>query len=165
MAMIEKKGYGQVEPNHLSAQRTGQIYAQSPAHNDIKELENGAFVRLMTDSNTWGIDGTSEWMLVYNEVKLYDNQRQGYKDFVVRKDESVGGVIVPRVFKTNIGDIFTTNLAAQADVGAKLTPVEDELKGYAILGAADGESAMIFEVLKKTTMPDGQAAVKVIRVK
>ena len=29
------KGYGQVEPNHLSAQRTGQIYAQLPAKADI----------------------------------------------------------------------------------------------------------------------------------
>ena len=30
MAKIERIGYGQVEPNHLSAQRTGQIYAQLP---------------------------------------------------------------------------------------------------------------------------------------
>ena len=28
-------GYGQVEPNHLSAQKTGQIYAQLPAAADI----------------------------------------------------------------------------------------------------------------------------------
>ena len=31
-------GYGQVEPNHLSAQRTGQIYAQLPANKDIDVL-------------------------------------------------------------------------------------------------------------------------------
>ena len=35
------RGYGQVEPNHLSAQRTGQIYAQLPAAADIDVLENG----------------------------------------------------------------------------------------------------------------------------
>ena len=34
-------GYGQVEPNHLSAQRTGQIYAQLPANPDILILEQG----------------------------------------------------------------------------------------------------------------------------
>ena len=28
-------GYAQVEPNHLSAQRTGQIYAQLPADPEI----------------------------------------------------------------------------------------------------------------------------------
>ena len=30
MALMAKKGYGQLEPNHLSAQRNGQIYAQLP---------------------------------------------------------------------------------------------------------------------------------------
>ena len=39
-------GYGQVEPNHLSAQRTAQIYAQLPAAANIDVLisqvqENG----------------------------------------------------------------------------------------------------------------------------
>ena len=32
-------GYGQVEPNHLSAQRTAQIYAQLPADPAIEVLE------------------------------------------------------------------------------------------------------------------------------
>ena len=31
MATIKRKGYGQVEPNHLSGIVTGQIYAQLPA--------------------------------------------------------------------------------------------------------------------------------------
>lgn len=38
-------GYGQVEPNHLSAQRTAQIYAQLPAAADIDVLEQGQFVK------------------------------------------------------------------------------------------------------------------------
>ena len=38
-------GYGQVEPNHLSAQRTGQIYAQLPAAPSIDILEQGQFVK------------------------------------------------------------------------------------------------------------------------
>lgn len=37
------RGYGQVEPNHLSAQKTAQIYAQLPAAADIELLENGQF--------------------------------------------------------------------------------------------------------------------------
>ena len=37
-------GYGQVEPNHLSAQRNGQIYAQLPADPAIEQLEQGQFV-------------------------------------------------------------------------------------------------------------------------
>ena len=32
---IKRVGFGQVEPNHLSAQRTSQIYAQLPAKSYI----------------------------------------------------------------------------------------------------------------------------------
>ena len=39
-AAFVERGYGQVEPNHLSAQVTGQIYAQLPAAADIEMLEN-----------------------------------------------------------------------------------------------------------------------------
>ena len=38
-------GYGQVEPNHLSARRNGQIYAQLPAASTINLLENGQFAK------------------------------------------------------------------------------------------------------------------------
>lgn len=40
-AKFVTRGYGQVEPNHLSAQRTAQIYAQLPAAEAINVLENG----------------------------------------------------------------------------------------------------------------------------
>ena len=33
-------GFGQVEPNHLSAQRTAQVYAQLPANKDIELLDS-----------------------------------------------------------------------------------------------------------------------------
>ena len=45
MATINRIGFGQVEPNHLSAQRNGQIYAQLPCKSDIAVLENGQFVK------------------------------------------------------------------------------------------------------------------------
>ena len=168
MAILEKKGYGQVEPNHLSAQRTGQIYAQTPVADDIKVLENGAFLKLDSATNTLGTTGNGEWMLVYNEVKLYDNARQGYKDFVVRADETVGGRIYPRMFKTNVGDIFTTNLIeAGLGVGDQVTPTVDTDSKVGILKpvASGADPDMVFEVIKLTTMPDGQAGVKVVRVK
>jgi hypothetical protein len=168
MAMLTKIGYGQVEPNHLSAQRTGQIYAQTPVNAAITELENGVFLKLKTSDNTLGVDGSGEWMLVYNEVKLYDNQRQGYKDFVVRADETVGGKIYPRMFKTNVGDIFTTNMIeAGLEAGDKVTPTAGTGDKVGILKpvASGADPDMVFEVLKITTMPDGQAGVKVVRIK
>lgn len=165
MAILEKKGYGQVEPNHLSAQRTGQIYAQTPVNEAITELENGVFLKLNTADNTLGVDGSGEWMLVYNEVKLYDNKRQGYKDFVVKADETVGRKIYPRLFKTNVGDIFTTNMIeAGLVLGDKTTPVDNG--GVGILApVGEAEAEIVFEVIKLTTMPDGQDGVKVVRTK
>ena len=168
MAILEKKGYGQVEPNHLSAQRTGQIYAQTPAAADIEVLENGAFLKLDSATNTVGITGNGEWMLVYNEVKLYDNARQGYKDFAMKKSETLGGVITPRLFKTNVGDIFTTNMIEDGlAVGDKVTPTAGDGDKVGILKpvASEANPDMVFEVIKLTTMPDGQAGVKVVRIK
>ena len=64
-------GYGQVEPNHLSAQRTGQIYAQLPAAADIEILEQGQFAKYDYANGEVNFTGAGEWMLVFNEIKLY----------------------------------------------------------------------------------------------
>ena len=163
MAKITRIGYGQVEPNHLSAQRTGQIYAQLPADSSIDKLENGQFVKYDYANGKVNFTGEGEFMLVLNEVKLYD-ERKTYKDFVMKKEDYVGKVMVPRVFKTNIGDIFTTNMIdPEAEITAgttKLTPGEN-----GILTTATGTEEMIWKVVKVYTMADGQAAVKLQRIK
>ena len=71
MAQIDRIGFGQVEPNHLSAQRTGQIYAQLPAASAITTLENGQFAKYDYATGEVNYTGAGEWMLVFNEVKLY----------------------------------------------------------------------------------------------
>ena len=163
MAKITRIGYGQVEPNHLSAQRTGQIYAQLPADSSIDKLENGQFVKYDYASGKVNFTGDGEYMLVLNEVKLYD-ERKTNKDFVMKKEDCVGGVMVPRVFKTNVGDIYTTNMIdPEAEITAgttKLTPKEN-----GILKVATGTEDMIWKVVKVYTMADGQAAVKLQRIK
>ena len=80
-------GYGQVEPNHLSAQRTAQVYAQLPAHRDIKVLEQGQFVKYDYAKNQVNFTGEGEWMLVMNEVKTYD-ARETYKDIAKKLNET-----------------------------------------------------------------------------
>lgn len=163
MAKITRIGYGQVEPNHLSAQRTGQIYAQLPAASSIDKLENGQFVKYDYANGEVNFTGDGEYMLVLNEVKLYDIKETN-KDFVMKKENCVGGVMVPRVFKTNIGDIYTTNMIdPEAEITAgttKLTPKEN-----GILKVATGTEDMIWKVVKVYTMADGQAAVKLQRIK
>ena len=162
MAKITRIGYGQVEPNHLSAQRTGQIYAQLPAADSIDKLENGQFVKY--DYASGNVNFTAEdgeWMLVFNEVKLYD-ERETYKDFAMKVENYVGGAMVPRVFKTNVGDIYTTNMidsTIDVEVGTELAP-----NATGVLTTA-GDAEMIWKVVKVYTMADGQAAVKLQRIK
>ena len=223
-------GYGQVEPNHLSARKTGQIYAQLPAAADIEVLEQGQFVKYDYAKGLVNFEGAGEWMLVYNEIKLY-RDHQWDCEFAMRKDDyqarvyspvaadtnwdaqsryyngvdadgnseitlgdktyayddvtagpdmyemhynedpyhiesktreammPTGTTMVPRVFKTNVGDIFTTNMinATELEVGQILTPGE---KG--ILEVGEGE--MKWQVVKVYTMPDHQNGVKIMRI-
>lgn len=230
-------GYGQVEPNHLSAQRTGQIYAQLPAAADIDVLEQGQFVKYDYENEVCDFDAEyGEWMLVYNETKLYregqwdcefamvkDNyQARIYSPYDYKRSEKqiqsrfyngedadgnksikigdktynfddvtasgdyyepyytedpfhalgvykerrmpAGTQMVPRVFKTNVGDIFTTNTINETTLklGDELTPQAAD----GILAKAGASNAdMVWRVVKVYNMPDGQAGVKLMRVK
>lgn len=296
-------GFGQVEPNHLSAQRTAQIYAQLPAAPSIEILEQGQFVKYDYAANANGIGevnftGKGEWMMVFNEIKLYRNHPDGSKqwdcEFAMLKDDyqariyspydyempeeeyhnglylngkdsdgntgmtisrtftaehpvrneagktvfksimigdtrceinaenkftykgqqyeidpttgetttkisityayddvtkdvediyemgftndpwkklgiarekkmPAGTAMVPRVIKTNVGDIFTTNTIAETTVaiGDLLTPQA----ANGILGKQGADTAaMKWQVVKIYTMPDGQKGVKVMRI-
>ena len=281
-------GYGQVEPNHLSAQRTGQIYAQLPANKDINVLEQGQFVKYDYAANGNGIGevnftGEGEWMLVYNEIKLYRDHPDGSKqwdcEFAMLKDDyqariyspydwehteveyhngmylngkdekgntsmtvthnvelnadgktvtiagdvydvvdskftynakeytlvegkvtvpvvyayddvtkdvediyemgftndpwkklgiahekkmPAGTSMIPRVFKTNVGDIMTTNTIFDKTVavGDKLAPRAED----GILAKVERAEGMVWQVVKVYTMPDGQKGAKVMRI-
>ena len=256
-------GYGQVEPNHLSAQRTGQIYGQLPADPAIEVLEQGQFVKYDYANGLVNFTGKGEWMLVYNEIKLY---REGQLDceFALIKDHyqarvyspldweksqemygptrllqgvrerwnpetgkfdtledlpvfdkkgnrleetpdysfankvydyyemddvnnpeikedyrkrlfmklrdyeermmPKGTTMVPRVFKTNVGDIMTTNTINETELALNdlLTPqAKDGILAKA--GAADAD--MIWQVVRVYNMPDFQRGVKIMRIK
>ena len=227
------RGYGQVEPNLLSAQKTGQIYAQLPAAADIDILENGQFATYnyaADDGGAVDFEGAGEWMMVFNEIKLYRDFEQDC-DFAMKKENYVARVyspidgtqpltewqarfygpldskgdpnaervttpatpyeidstddpfkvtenykkpkympegtrMVPRLFKINVGDIWTTNTIkaepGSLSVGDMLTP---DVYGY--LKAGEGADAQhpTMQVVKVYTMPDMQPGVKVMRVK
>lgn len=176
MASITRKGFGQVEPNHLSAQRTGQIYAQLIADKNINIIENGQFMKYDYSNRKASLDGTvkGEWLLVYNEEKLYDPRKQEHKYFALQKDDFVDKEMVPRLFKTNIGDIFTTNtLGANTSDSATtsaFTVKKDDLmqvgaNGYlAVVGQGVTPTAPVFKVVEITTLADKQDAVKLQRI-
>lgn len=228
-AAMVKRGFGQVEPNHLSARFTGEIYAQMPAAKDINVLEQGQFVKYDYANRAVNFTGVGEWMLVFNEIKLYRDWETDEDFAMIKRDYNAyvyslmgqntdgsmteeqlvktytslgqqatgevigedpdlgrlpvgytyerevmedpgmmpeGTVMVPRVFKTHEGDIFTTNT-----VNAKFDDVKvgDLLKvgdnGILTPGGDMSADPMVWQIVKKYTMPDLQPAVKVMRVK
>ena len=90
-------GYGQVEPNHLSAPQNGQVYAQLPAAADIALLENGQFVKYNYAKGVCNFDtdaASGAWMMVFNEVKIY-RDRETDADFAMIKDNYNARVYSP----------------------------------------------------------------------
>lgn len=209
MATIKRIGFGQVEPNHLSGQRNGKIYAQLPAAATINILENGQFAKYDYAAGEVNYTGEGEFMLVYNEEKLYEGvYRETRKDFAMIKEhytpgtdklqEVIGvqdgeyqlageatlithdgygpfkGTMYPRLYKTDIGDIITTNCFGVAntsgkaevtcgdvDVNSYLAPSET---GYLTVAAEKPATGMVWKVVKVYTMPDGQPGVKIQRI-
>ena len=228
-AKMVKRGFGQVEPNHLSARFTGEIYAQMPTAKEIEVLEQGQFVKYDYANRAVNFTGAGEWMLVFNEIKLYRDWETDEDFAMIKRDYNAyvyslmgqntdgsmteeqlvktytslgqqatgekidvnpdlgrlsvgytyerevmedpgmmpeGTVMVPRVFKTHEGDIFTTNMIQAAFDEVK---VGDFLKigekGILTPGANMETDKMVWQIVKKYTMPDLQPAVKVMRVK
>ena len=221
MADFTRKGYGQVEPNQLSAQKTGQIYASLPLDTTVTVLQNGEFMYYDYAANKVSADdstGVAEPMLVFNEIKLYEPfWRTSYKDFAMIRvgdnyvtsalaterygdgSTTVGVVpsttnppsaadttghteypyrmdgIAPRLFKTNVGDIYTTNMVKtgtgiEYEVGNLLVPVKNAssktlvLEKFTPATAGDKPTGMAWAVVKVYTMPDGQDGLKLQRV-
>ena len=210
---FKRVGYGQVEPNQLSAQKTGQIYASLPLDDKVKVLQNGEFMyydyasgKVTADPKNTKAPG--EPMLVFNEIKLYEPfWRTSYKDFAMIRvgdnyvtsklatekygsgSSNTGATITPahteygyrmngiapRLFKTNIGDIYTTNMVDLGNndkvyaVGDFLAPKKNAESNTLVLtkvesGAVDTET-MLWVVAQVYTMPDGQDGLKIQRVR
>ena len=190
MADIKRIGYGQVEPNHLSGIVTGQIYAQLPAATvsgsgnnttvtPIAQLEQGQFAKYDYAKGVVDFDGEGEFMLVYNEEKHYDERLWNHKDFVYKATDFTDGKLYPRLIRTYIGDIFTTNMIGVANTGDSKTEVtigaDDELvKGaYLAPNASTGiltvksskpGTGMVWQIVKVYTMPDKQTGFKLQRI-
>ena len=160
---ITRKGYGQVEPNHLSAPRDGRVYGQLPAADGIDILEQGMFVHYDYAAGECNFDGDGPWMLVFNEEKLYDERHQMHRDYAMKVEEFYDGKMYPRVLGMVEGDLFTTNMFAVGttlQVGMEVAPGDD-----GILAAAEDDSTLVFKVVKEYTMPDGQPGVKLQCIK
>ena len=147
--------YSVVEPNHLSAPRSGGVYGQLPADSSIDILEQGTFVKYDYAAGKIDFDGEGPWMMVFNEEKLYDERKQMHRDYAMKKSDFYDGVMTPRVFRMYAGDIFTTNnvKADDYDLGDVLVPGTNGV-------LEKGGQGLAVKVAKLTTMPDGQPGLK-----
>ena len=126
-----------------------------------------------------GVDSDGNTSTTINEKKFnYDDVTAGPDMYELHYNEDPfhivgpykekkmpeGTTMVPRVFKTNVGDIYTTNTVNETTlaVGDVLTPQAKD----GILAKAGAEDAdMQWQVVKVYTMPDHQKGVKVMRIK
>lgn len=156
--LVGHDNFAVVEPNHLSAPRSGGVYGQLPVAEDIEILEQGTFVKYDYANGEVNFTGEGPWYMVFNEEKLYDERRQMHRDYAMRKADFYDGVMTPRVFRMYAGDIFTTNnlVAGEYSVGDKVAP---NAQGILATAGADAEG-LVCQVVKEYTMPDGQPGVK-----
>lgn len=172
--LIKRKGFGQLEPNHLSAQRNGQVYAQLKAKSNITQLEQGQFVKYDYNNGEVNLTGPGEWMLVFNEIENYGILPfEQDSDFALQSKNFDNGEITPRVLKTMIGDILTTNTIGAANTQFDETAGVELVKGDYVAPSATGfldkvagaTGEMVWQVVKVYTVPDGQPGVKLMRIK
>ena len=171
--LTKRYGYGQVEPNHLSGIVTGQIYAQLPAAASITQLEQGQFAKYDYAAGEVNFTGDGEFMLVYNEEKLYDERLQSHKDFVYKVGDFTDGKLYPRLIRTYVGDVMTTNTFSAASsndqeitmpVLAKNNYLAPNSNGFLEKANSKPASGMVWKVVKIYTMPDGTPGVKIQRI-
>lgn len=164
-AAVDNGKKGVVEPNHLSAPRNGQVYAQYEAAAAITELENGMFVKYDATDGTLNMDKGTDgpWYMVFNEEKLYDERKQSHRDYSMAKEAFIDGKLYPRLFAVKPGDIYTTNTVADSAalaVGDKLYPNDNGLLSATV---PTGKTAFA-EVVKEFTLPDGVTNAVKIRI-
>lgn len=167
-------GYGQLELNAVAFRRSGRIEAQCALDaTDFKEVpaENGMLlavdnvnrvVKFAKAGNIYPI------ALNYTTEHMYDERHNALKDFKLEV-----GSFYPRMGYIGMGDKYTTNCLAYdtaefANEEALMTALDNikttplyakvcALGAHQITKTATDAVAL---VIAKTTMPDGQVAVK-----
>lgn len=156
--------YKMVEINRCAFQKDARIASQLPINtavfNETTPLENGTLV---------GIDEVNGYIttyttalhlgLHYSSEETYDVREGTLGDFAITDNEG----FYPRVGYVEAGDIFTTN-AVEGTISTTSYSAGTDLtvntKGYLTTAGTDG--TVVAQVIKVTTLPNGDAAVKVV---
>ena len=175
MARMVIDGYGQVELNNVAFRRDGRIEAQcaldTADFDATTPCENGMILRVKKAEHKIGFcDASAEnqlYALNYSTEHMYDERKPGLKNFYL-KSAAAGEDFLPRVGYLAAGDLWTTNcvdLGSYASAAAVASALASGAvyaavgtQGAVVLGSAAPSVGPVIQVIKKTTMPDGQDA-------
>lgn len=171
MAKMTIDGYGQVELNNVAFRRDGRIEAQcalSTVDFADKPAENGMILRVKKNKREICFADASAanqlYALLYSSEHMYDERKPGLKNFKTEATDD----FYPRLGYLDKGDLWTTNLidlgtyASYDAVKADLTNSEVYgsvgTEGLVTLASSAPGTGPVIQVIKATTMPDGQKA-------
>ena len=171
MARMVIDGFGQVELNNVAFRRDGRIEAQcalSTTDFANAPAENGMILRVKkADHEICFADASAEnqlYALNYSSEHMYDERHPGLKNFKIEAKND----FLPRVGYLSAGDLWTTNcidLGSYASASAVASALASGevyaavgTQGAVVLNSAAPSVGPVIQVIKKTTMPDGQDA-------
>lgn len=165
------KGYGQLELNQAPFRRSGRVEAQCKIADGIDYIENGMLLAVDRKAREVKMpEGGDEVIgLNYTTEHMYDEKARALRDFKLDRD-----TVLPRIGYVSLGDKWTTNCVCyDTDEFADEDTFKDAFNDLATaplygvpceLGAikvtATKGTDFAAEVVKATTMPDGQFAVQ-----
>ena len=164
-------GYGQLELNAVAFRRSGRIEAQCKIADGIEYVENGMLLAVDNVERVVKYVAEGENLPValnYTTEHMYDERQKGLKYFRLNAGEHL-----PRMGYQGAGDKYTTNcLAYDTDEFAneealmtaldniKTTPLYAKVCALGAHQITKTATDAVALVIAKTTMPDGQVAVK-----
>lgn len=177
MARMVIDGFGQVELNNVAFRRDGRIEAQcaldTAAFTSAVPCENGMILRVKKAEHKITFADASAanqlYALNYSTEHMYDERKPGLKNFSLSGPKGAARQdFLPRVGYLAAGDLWTTNcvdLGDYANVSAVVSALASGevyaavgTAGAVVLDSAAPTVGPVIQVIKKTTMPDGQDA-------
>lgn len=173
-------GFGQVELNQVSFRRDGRVEAQCALDaTDFASVpaENGMLLAVDRVNRTVKFPTAANAAkmpiaLNYTTEHMYDERANALKDFKLER-----GTFLPRLGFLSVGELFTTNCICMDDgefadedalatateaTALTTTPVYGGISdnGAIKVSATKPTAGPVLLAVEKTTMPDGQFALK-----
>ena len=171
-------GFGQLELNQVAFRRDGRVEAQCALDaTDFADVpaENGMLLAVDRVNRTIkfpksAVIATCPVALNYTTEHMYDERANALKNFKLER-----GTFLPRLGFLSVGELFTTNCIGydddEFDDDEALEDAFDDIDTTPLYGGISNEGAIAVSATKptagpvllaveKTTMPDGQLAMK-----